>query len=206
MSETVDFWEQHYGAKNRVWSGRVNARLAEVAESLAPGRALDLGCGEGADAIWLARHGWEVVGVDVSPTALSRAAQDAAAAGVADRIRFAQHDLSESFPEGRFDLVSAQFFHCPLSTDRGHALRGAAGAVVPGGLLLIVDHGSTPPWGGGNGHEHRLPSLQEAVDGLALDPGQWEKLRVEAVAREVTGPDGQVACIDDNVILLRRLR
>lgn len=204
MSETVDFWEQHYGAKDRVWSGRVNARLAEIAEPLTPGRALDLGCGEGADAIWLARHGWEVVGVDVSPTALGRAAQDAAAAGVGDRITFTQHDLSQSFPEGRFDLVSAQFFHSPLSTDRSYALRGATDAVVPGGLLLIVDHGSTPSWGGDH-HEHRLPSLPEVVDGMNLNPGQWEKVRVEAVPRQATGPDGQVATIDDNVILLRRL-
>jgi SAM-dependent methyltransferase len=204
MSDTEEFWEQHYGAKDRVWSGRVNARLAEIAEPLAPGRALDLGCGEGADAIWLARHGWEVVGVDVSPTALSRAVQDAEAAGVGDRVRFQQHDLSQSFPEGRFDLVSAQFFHCPLSTDRSYALHGAAGAVVPGGLLLIVDHGSTPPWGWKDGHEHHLPSVHEVVDGMALDPAQWEQVRVESVERDATGPDGQVATIEDNVILLRR--
>lgn len=204
MSETEEFWEQHYGAKDRVWSGRVNARLAEIAEPLTPGRALDLGCGEGADAIWLARRGWEVLGVDVSPTALSRAAQDAEAAGAGERTRFEQHDLSASFPEGRFDLVSAQFFHCPLSTDRSYALRGAADAVVPGGLLLIVDHGSTPPWGWKDGHEHHLPSVHEVVEGMALDPAQWERVRVEAVEREATGPDGQAATIEDNVILLRR--
>jgi SAM-dependent methyltransferase len=204
MSETVEFWEQHYNAKDRVWSGRVNARFAETVEPLPPGRALDLGCGEGADAIWLARQGWQVVGVDVSHTALRRAAEDAAAAGVADRIRFEQHDLAETFPAGEFDLVSAQFFHSPIDADRTGALRRAADAVAAGGLLLIVDHGSTPPWGWKDGREHHLPSAQDVLDALAPEPARWERLRVEAVEREATGPEGQVATISDNVILMRR--
>lgn len=204
MSETVEFWERHYGAENRVWSGRVNARLAEFAASPAPGRALDLGCGEGADAIWLARRGWRVVGVDVSVTALRRAAADAAAAGVDDRIALERHDLSESFPGGEFDLVSAQFFHCPYAWDRYQVLRRAAESVAPGGHLLIVDHGSPPPWGWRDGHEHHLPSAREVMERLALDPVRWQRLRVEAQEREATGPDGQVATILDNVLLLRR--
>ncbi|MBO0680472.1 class I SAM-dependent methyltransferase [Mycolicibacterium sp. S2-37] len=204
MSETVEFWEQHYGAKDRVWSGRVNPRLAEIAETLAPGTALDVGCGEGADAIWLARHGWRVVGVDVSQTALRRAAEDAAGAAVAERISFERHDLAESLPDGEFDLVSAQFLHCPYEWDRDDVLRRVAETVTPGGVLLLVDHGSTPPWASMKGHEHRFASAQEVVDGLGLDPARWQRLRVEAVEREVTGPDGQAARIADNVILLRR--
>ena len=70
-------WEEHYAERDRVWSGRVNVRLAEVAESLPPGRALDLGCGEGGDAMWLAERGWHVTAVDISQTALDRAAADA---------------------------------------------------------------------------------------------------------------------------------
>lgn len=204
MSETVRFWEEHYGANERVWSGRVNVQLAKIVEPLAPGRALDLGCGEGADAIWLAGRGWQVVAVDVSKTALDRAAQDAAAAGVAERIRFEWHDLTETFPEGGFDLVSAQFFHSPLDVDRTAALRRAAGAVVPGGSLLIVDHGATPEWTWKDGHPHDLPTLQETLDSLALDPGQWERLRADEVERAGTSPDGQPVTWVDNVILLRR--
>lgn len=204
MSETVEFWEQHYGAKDRVWSGRVNVRLAETVEPLPPGCALDLGCGEGADAIWLARHGWQVVGVDVSHTALQRAAEDAAAAGVAERVRFEQHDLAETFPEGRFDLVSAQFFHSPLDVDRTGALRRAADAVTVGGLLLIVDHGATPEWTWKDGHPHDLPSLQDALASLAVDNEAWDQLRVEAVERDGISPDGQPVTWLDNVILLRR--
>lgn len=204
MSETVEFWEQHYGAKDRVWSGRVNVRLAEIVEPLPPGRALDLGCGEGADAIWLARQGWQVVAVDVSHTALTRAAEDAAAAGVADRIRFEQHDLPATFPVGIFDLVSAQFFHSPLDTDRTAALRRAADAVTAGGLLVIVDHGATPEWTWKDGHPHRLPSLQETLTSLALNPADWERLRAEAVERQGQDPDGQPTTWLDNVMVLRR--
>ncbi|BCI53977.1 hypothetical protein NIIDNTM18_32550 [Mycolicibacterium litorale] len=205
MSETVEFWEQHYGAKERVWSGRVNARLAETVEPLAPGRALDLGCGEGADAIWLARHGWQVVAADVSPTALARAAEDARTAGVADRIEFQRHDFAESLPEGRFDLVSAQFLHSPVPLDRDSVLHRAAARVAPGGLLLIVDHGATPEWTWKDGHPHDLPSVQEVLTGLDPDPDHWERLRVETVERDWTSPDGQPATWLDNVILLRRL-
>lgn len=204
MSETVEFWEQHYGAKDRVWSGRPNVQMAGIVEPLTPGRALDLGCGEGADAIWLARRGWQVVGVDVSPTALTRAAEDAAAAGVAERIRFKQHDLANTFPAGRFDLVSAQFFHSPLDVDRTAALRRAAEAVVPGGLLLIVDHGATPEWTWKDGHPHALPTLQETLSSLALDPTGWEQLRADEVERAGESPDGQPVTWVDNVILLRR--
>lgn len=77
----------------RAWSGRVNPRLAEVAAGLPSGRALDLGCGEGADALWLAERGWQVVAVDISATALQRAAEAAAARNLLARIDFERHDL-----------------------------------------------------------------------------------------------------------------
>src|SRR3954452_3067862 len=101
-SDAKEHWEEHYGERNRVWSGRVNVRLTEVVSALEPGRALDLGCGEGADAWWLAERGWSVVAVDISETALRRATAEADARGLSDRIEFAQHDLSESSPDGTF--------------------------------------------------------------------------------------------------------
>lgn len=206
MSEAVQFWEQHYGAKERVWSGRVNVRLAEIAESLTPGRALDLGCGEGGDAIWLARRGWDVVAVDISATALRRAAEDARAAGVADRIDFQQHDLSASLPAGPFDLVSAQFFHSPVDMDRTAVLRRAADAVATDGLLLIVDHAGAPPWAPKEAHDLRFPSAQEVLATLEPDPAQWITERAEPVGRTATGPDGQTGTLLDSVIMLRRGR
>jgi SAM-dependent methyltransferase len=149
--------EQHYGARERIWSGRVNARLAEAVEPLRPGRALDLGCGEGADALWLAYRGWRVVAVDVSHTALQRAAADALYRGLERRIDFQWRDLSDSFPEGTFDLVAAHYLHSPVRLDREHVLHRAAEAVAAGGLLLIVDHGVAPPWASKLAHDHLFP-------------------------------------------------
>jgi len=206
MSEPHSHWEEHYGAKPRVWSGRVNARLAEVVPRLSGTRALDLGCGEGADAIWLAEHGWVVVAVDVSTTALARAAEDAEARGVLSRIDFQAHDLELTFPEGSFDLVSAQFFHTPLEMDRAAVLCRAAGAVAPGGTLLIVDHGEAPPWAkfGGHHHHHEFPSARDVLAGLALDPAEWEPVRVGPAKRDAVGPEGEHAHLVDNIIELRR--
>jgi SAM-dependent methyltransferase len=202
--EAQEYWEQHYGARDRVWSGRVNARLAEVVEPLRPGRALDLGCGEGADAVWLADRRWRVVAVDVSQTALQRAAADALYRGLERRIDFQRHDLSDSFPEGTFDLVTAHYLHSPVRLDRERVLRSAAGAVAAGGLLLIVDHGAAPPWAGKLARDHPFPGVDEVVASLNLDDNAWEPLRVESVSRSAEGPEGQIGTVTDHVILLRR--
>jgi SAM-dependent methyltransferase len=180
-----------------VWSGRPNPVLVDVAGSLRPGTALDLGCGEGGDAIWLALQGWRVTAVDVSATALDRAAADAATAGVADRIDFRQHDLALTFPSGAFDLVSAQYLHSPIEFPRVHVLREAARAVMPGGLLLIVDHATVGPGSWADPEETLAP--------LDLSPNEWHTERLQAREREATGPNGQRATVTDNVIAVRRL-
>lgn len=202
--EAKEHWEQHYGERDRVWSGRVNVRLAEVVSSLAPGRALDLGCGEGADACWLAERGWSVVAVDISDTALQRAAVAAEAQGLSDRIEFAQQDLSDGFPEGTFDLISAQFLHSMIPFDRPRVLKRAAAAVRPGGLLLIVDHAGPPPWVSKLDHHHEFPSAEEVVGSLDLVAAEWERVRLESVERQATRPDGESATWVDNVIVVRR--
>ena len=196
-------WEEHYTAKPQVWSGRVNARLAEVVPHIAGTRALDLGCGEGAYAIWLAEHGWTVTAVDISDTALARARAAAVDRVLADRIYFQQHEFTSSFPDGPFDLVSAQFLHSTLEMDRSAILRRAAAALAPGGTLLIVDHAAAPPWAS-KLHHHEFPSAESVVAGLALDSGQLERIRVESADRVARGPDGEEAVLVDNVILLRR--
>jgi SAM-dependent methyltransferase len=204
MSDAQQVWEEHYTERDRAWSGRANVRLVEVAESLPPGRALDLGCGEGGDAMWLAERGWQVVAVDISETALARAAEDARARNVLERIDFQRHDLPHTFVEGVFDLVSAQFLHSMVELDRPRLLRMGAEAVSAGGTLLIVDHAGPPPWASKLDHHHEFPSADEVVASLSLDDSEWERVRVEAVDREATGPDGQVGTWTDNVIVLRR--
>ena len=129
-------WDARYSELDRVWSGDPNQALTVEAADLAPGRALDVGCGEGADAVWLATHGWEVTGLDPSRVALDRARAAAAAAGVA--VRWVHGGLVEAdLPEGGFDLVSVFYPALHLDTDPVARL---ASLVAPGGTLLVVHH------------------------------------------------------------------
>jgi SAM-dependent methyltransferase len=131
-------WDALYREADRVWSGEPNgALLAEVAD-LSPGAALDVGCGEGADAVWLARRGWQVTALDVSRVALDRAEQHAREAGVT--ITWLHAGLVEAgLPAGTFDLVSAQYAVL-VKTDGSMAERALADLVAPGGTLLVVHH------------------------------------------------------------------
>lgn len=203
-SEVKQHWEDRYAERERFWSGHVNARLAEFATPLTPGRALDIGCGEGGDTLWLAEHGWDVLGVDISDTALSRAAAEVAARGLTNRVRLEQMDLSESFPGGTFDLVSAQFLQSPVHLDRIRIFTAAANAVAPGGVLIIVDHGAAPPWVSTHLREHVFPSAEEVLQTVELDARQWDRVRVGSAQRNAVGPDGQAGVLVDNLIVLRR--
>lgn len=205
-SEAERFWEGHYRVRERVWSGRPNPVLVDVVGPLAPGAALDLGCGEGGDAVWLAGRDWRVTAVDVSAIALERASALAAEAGVEDRIDFQRHDLPLTFPVGAFDLISAQYLHSPVELPRDRILQAAADALAPDGLLLIVDHGSVRPWGWKrHSHRPRFSTPEEVLEGLDLDPGRWRAEILDSPERQSTGPDGQKATVTDNVIALRRL-
>lgn len=211
------FWDQRYGEKDQFWSGRVNATLADVVATLPAGRALDLGCGEGADAIWLAKQGWTATGVDISTTAVGRATRAAAAAGLdATRVRFVAADLSDpdahsdvlETPDGapqQYDLVTASFFHSPVALDRTTILRRTAALVVPGGHVLLVTHAAAPPWADPEQiAHHTFLSPAEEVAELGLDGGDWDTVLVETRTRTATGPDGQEGVLDDGVVLLRR--
>jgi SAM-dependent methyltransferase len=203
MSEESS-WDARYAESDRIWSGQPNVVLAREAAGLDPGTALDLGCGEGADAVWLARRGWRVVAVDISGVALARAAAHAAEAGVSERIDFQRRDLGESFPAGAFDLVSAQFLHSWGDLPREKILRAAAAAVSPGGVLLIeghLDHGPFPH----HGHaEVTFPTPGDVVRDLGLHAPEWELLRCEAHERTQTGPDGRPAVRVDSTVQARR--
>lgn len=197
------FWEQHYRGRHGAWSGRANAVLVDIAGPLPTGTALDLGCAEGGDAIWLAARGWQVTGVDVSATALERASRHARDAGVADRVTFQRHDLTRTFPDGRFDLVTAQYLQSPVAFPRAAVLQAASRAVASGGLLLVVDHASVAPWSWAD-PDTRFPTPQEALAVLELDLGRWQVEQVGAPQRQATGPSGETAIVTDNVIAIRR--
>lgn len=133
-------WDELYRSRDQLFSGNPNGVLVTEIADLAPGQALDLGCGEGADALWLAHRGWQVTAVDISEVALGRAAAAAAATGLPGRIAWTRADLTRTPPPaGAFDLVSAQYF--PLPRHLGDAgLRSLLAAVAPGGTLLLAFH------------------------------------------------------------------
>lgn len=219
--DAEDLWEARYASSRRIWSGRPNDALVLVVEGpalagTAPGTALDLGCGEGADAVWLASRGWRVTGVDVSGTALARAREHAADAGVGDRTTFARHDLGADFPAGTFDLVAASFLHSTAFLDRVAVLRSAAAAVAAGGSLLVVGHADLPPWADlPAGTDPGLPSPAQVLADLALAPGTFEVLRSDLLPRTATRPPGagpdpagdaaQPVVLHDGVLHLRRV-
>jgi SAM-dependent methyltransferase len=131
-------WDKRYGEHDQLWSGQPNGTLVVEVSGMTPGRVLDVGCGEGADAIWLARNGWEVTALEVSGVALERAAVHATAAGV--EIRWVHAGLVEAaFPPASFDLVSAHY-PAVLRTPDSAPERALLDAVAPGGVLLLVHH------------------------------------------------------------------
>jgi SAM-dependent methyltransferase len=136
-----EFWDQRYAGMETLWSGRPNAALVSETRGLTPGRALDVGCGEGADALWLAEQGWQVTALDVSRVALERAARQAGLVGpVTGAVRWVHAGLVEAaLPAASFDLVSAQY-PALLRTDENLAEQALLDAVAPGGVLLIVHH------------------------------------------------------------------
>ncbi len=197
-----DFWEERYGSGGRLWSGKPNPQLVATAADLPPGTALDVGTGEGADAIWLASRGWTVTGVDVSQAALDRAARHATEAGV--EVTWQQADATKWDPApAQFDLVSAQYVHLPR-TVRDALHRRLAAAVRPGGTLLIVGHHPTDLATGVR--RPRLPHLMFTAEEIApvLDPSEWD-ITVSAPQRRATH-DGQEITLTDAVLRAVRRR
>ncbi|MGA7835285.1 MAG: methyltransferase domain-containing protein [Acidimicrobiales bacterium] len=199
------FWEQRYGERDQIWSGKPNATLVDVVRDLVPGRALDLGCGEGGDSIWLAERGWRVTGVDVSATAIDRARAEALRRGVGEKITWIVGDLSTWTPSDSYELVSACFLHSPVEFPRSAVLERMASAVTSGGHFVLVGHAVAPPWmADHDGHHHRLLSAVEERESLSLDNTEWDDVVVETRSRMATGPNGEQATLDDSVVVLRR--
>lgn len=197
-SQAEQFWQKHYEGHNRPWSGKANIILARFAEPRPTGTALDLGCGAGGNALWLAQRGWQVTAVDISGNALQRAAAQAATAGVLDCISFQQHDLAHTFPTGEFDLVYALYLQSPVTFPRDRVLQTAAAAVAPGGLLLLVDHASVAPWSWAD-PDTVFPTPQEVLATLELDLKAWHIDFLDAPDRLANGPNGQSAIVADNI-------
>lgn len=166
-AQQVD-WDQRYSGE-RLWSGNPNGALVAEVAGLEPGRALDVGAGEGGDALWLAEQGWDVTASDISTAALGHVDHEAGRRGLAVRTLHADANVPGALPSSAFDLVSAHYASIPRTPD-DRATRNLLGAVAPGGVLLVVSHDLAPM---------RTP-VDTAVQSRPFDPDAY--VRVEDVA------------------------
>ena len=194
-------WDERYASTDQVWSGRPNGALVAEVAGLRPGRALDVGCGEGADVVWLAHQGWDVTGLDVSQVGLDRAALHARQAGAT--VRWVHADLVlAGLPAGAFDLVSAQY-PALLRTPGDDAERALLAAVAPGGTLLVVHHADIDAE---QAKEHGFDPADyvSPADVAALLDDGWRIEVDEKRARDITGGAG-ARHTHDLVLRARRL-
>ncbi|MER5967720.1 class I SAM-dependent methyltransferase [Streptomyces sp. NPDC002057] len=196
-------WDSRYADRHQLWSGRPNGALVAEVAGLTPGRVLDVGCGEGADAVWLARGGWDVTALEVSGIALDRATGHARDAGVT--VRWVHATLTEAaLPPASFDLVSAQY-PALLRTPDAAAERALLSAVAVGGVLLLVHHAgmdTQPPNDSGfDPADYVWPSMVTELLGE-----DWA-IEVDE-QRPRVAPDGGAGAhhTDDLVLRARRLR
>jgi len=185
-------WDERYAGPELVWGAGPNRFVAGELAALPPGRALDLGSGEGRNAIWLAERGWRVTGVDWSAVGLARAAELARRRGVS--VQWVQADLLGYEPAaGRFDLVLIAYIQFPAE-DLAHLLRAAAAAVAPGGTLLAVGHDADNIARGYGGPQDpdvlwTAESVAAGLDGLTVH-------RAGRAERHVPTAEGERVAID----------
>lgn len=217
-----DYWAQ-------IWEGdraqsmansQPNPHLIGETEGLAPGTALDAGCGAGAEAIWLAARGWKVTAADIASAALDRAAARAVAAGVGG-VAWVQADLSVWEPDTSYDLVTTHYAH--PSIPQLELYDRISSWVAPGGTLLIVGHLHHGPSGtGSDGHGHgaghghddqhqrgkehagnhppAAASATAAAITERLDPTRWDVETAREVHRNLSSPGGQQVTLHDVVV------
>ncbi len=174
-------WNERYAAQPVLWTVDPSPFLGGEVGDRGPGRALDLGAGEGRTALWLAERGWSVTAVDFSDVALERGRQRAEAAGVAGTVDWVCADLVEFDPTGTsYDLVLMMFVHLP-PPERRRLLQRAAATLAPGGLALVVGYDSTNPEGAGG---PRDPQILFTPEDVAAD---LRGLRVERAERVQVG-------------------
>ena len=203
-----DYWEQHWQdapdtRPDAVGRPPANPYVARLAAELPASTALDAGCGTGAEAVELAARGWDVVGADVSASALAAAARRAEERQLSGRVSWVEADLTSWEPERLFDLVTTNYAH-PAMPQLAFYSR-VAGWVAPGGTLLIVGHAHDD--GATTAHGHHPPEetvvTAESIQEL-LDPEDWTVTVAEEHPRTLTAPDGSRVTLRDVVVQAAR--
>ena len=200
VGDTAEDWDDRYaGVGDQLWSGRPNGALVAGVEHLAPGTALDVGCGEGADAVWLAQQGWAVTAVDISEVALDRGRAAATANGV--EVDWVRVELpADPLPAGPFDLVISMYPAIRHTPDDG-AIRAMLDAVAPGGTLLVVHH----VLDGDHGHHHWDPADYVMPDDVAERLGDGWTIEVQEHRPRVRPEGSPGPDVPDVVLRARRL-
>ena len=200
-----DYWEQHWHQGHRNEPGVANPYLALETSDLAPGTALDAGCGVGAEAIWLASQGWQVTAADISTSALALAADNAVTNGVSERIEWVEADLTVWEPSAQFDLVTTHYAH-PAMPQLAFYER-IARWVAPGGTLLIVGHLHTSETDHDHDHDDQPPARATATVAsvtAALDDAVWEIVTAEEHVRTPAGHGDRSVPLHDVVVRATR--
>lgn len=213
MSRSLDkeFWNQHWGdeagqSRKSMAVSPPNPHLVREVQDLPPGTALDAGCGAGAEALWLAGHGWQVTAADIAAEPLRRAAENAKASGLSEDVLWVEADLSTWEPGTQFDLVASHYAH-PAMPQLDFYDRIATW-VAPAGTLLIVGHLRTPDTADGDGHGHGHPLAETTVTAASiaqrLDPHAWEIVTADERHRTAAGHGGHGVPLSDVVVRARR--
>ena len=192
-------WNRKYDIDAYVWHVEPNQFLGPEVSGLAPGRALDVACGEGRNAVWLAQQGWDVTGVDFSDVGIAKARRLAEDAGV--HVHWEVADATEhDFGSQAYDLVIVFYLQLPRAQE-GAALARAAQAVAPGGTFLLVAHdrANLTDGHGGPKDPEVLTTVEEVVEALA----GFEVVRAEVVERRVD-VDGTTKVALDTMVRARR--
>ena len=193
-------WDRRYAGGDLLWTERPNRFLVAEIADLAPGRALDLACGEGRNAVWLAELGWRVTGVDFSEVAVEKAHRLAARRGV--EVDWVAEDLLRyQFPAATCDLVIMLYLQLPAA-EREQVIRAAAAALAPGGTFLLVAHDRRNLEDGYGGP--RDPTVLYTAEDVVADLGDFEIERAGIVERPVDTPEGDQAIALDTLVRARR--
>ncbi len=192
-------WDARYAETELMWSVEPNQFVANECADLPPGRALDLACGEGRNAIWLARQGWDVTASDFSAVALEKARRLAGDL----TLEWVVADATTWEPDGPYDLAVLAYLQLPAD-ERRAAVRHAFAALGPGGTFLLVAHDTANLTDGTGGPQDAavLMTVDDVLDDLADQ--DLEVVRAERVTRPVTGADGTVRDALDALVRVRR--
>jgi SAM-dependent methyltransferase len=192
-------WDERYRADELIWKAEPNRFLVEEVARLAPGRALDLACGEGRNALWLAERGWQVTAVDFSSVGLEKARRLASERGL--ELVLVEADVLEwEPPAASFDLVIVMYLHLPAGARRRVQER-AASALAPGATLLVVGHDSTNLTEGIGGPQD--PAVLFSPEDIVGDLDGLDIERAERARRPVATGSGEVDAIDAIVRAVR---